>query len=393
MIKKISIRNFHSIGETQELLFGISSKDMLDDSSRAIANTKEGLNLVSCLIGHNASGKTNILKAITFLFWLINHSYTTAKSENKIPYKPHQLLSKKSSQISIEFFDKEVFYEYFIEFNEDEILKERLRKKVIRMALVFELKRNHKKVEIFASSLKINKSDEIRFKERRNVALLSGLIDTGYLPEMTCFKHFESNVDQRGRVSDGLVMPILLQNVSREMSENKSLLEGMISFFKVIDLGITDLRFNTVNSSPMLECVHESENGVRFALPIFHESNGTQHSLILMSKIKSILDKGGVFVVDEIETGLHPDLVKKLISLFENKLTNPREAQLIFSTHQHSLINDRTKTQIFIVEKTEGTHETEVYRLDNVEGIRNDENYFQKYIAGTYGGTPRFRWM
>ena len=392
MINKISISNFFSIGETQEVSFEVTSKDILDDSSRKIANTTEAVNLVSCLIGHNSSGKTNILKAMTFLFWLINHSYTAVKSEEKIPYRPHEMKKKESSQIIIEFFNHSDFYEYSIEFDQDKILKERLRKKVKRMTLVFELKRHHKKVEIQAPHLKINKSDEARFKERQNVALLASLIDTGYLPEITCFKNFESNVGLWGRVPDGLVMPVLLQNISQTMSENKELSGEVLDLFKNIDLGITDFRFGTANGRPMLECVHETKN-VNFILPIFHESNGTQHSLVLSSKIKPILEKGGVFVADEIESGLHPYVIKKLISLFESKQTNPHSAQLIFSTHQHWLINDRTKTQIFIAEKTEDTLETEVYRLDDVEGVRNDENYFQKYIAGAYGGTPKFDWM
>ena len=60
--------------------------------------------------------------------------------------------------------------------------------------------------------------------------------------------------------------------------------------------------------------------------------------------------------------------------------------QLIFSTHQYPLLSDRTKTQIFLTEKE--NFETQIFRLDEIEGVRNDENFANKYIAGTYGGTP-----
>jgi uncharacterized protein len=97
-------------------------------------------------------------------------------------------------------------------------------------------------------------------------------------------------------------------------------------------------------------------------------------------------------VVDEIESGLHPYVAKKIVSLFENPKTNPFNAQIIFSTHQHLLMNDRAKSQIFICEKDGENFETEVYRLDEVEGVRNDENFFQKYLAGSYGGVPMINW-
>ena len=94
-------------------------------------------------------------------------------------------------------------------------------------------------------------------------------------------------------------------------------------------------------------------------------------------------------IIDEIESSLHPDLTQKLISLFESKKTNPKNAQIIFSTHQHPLIANRTKTQIFIAEKDNMKSETELFRLDDIEGVRNDENYYHKYMAGAYGGIPK----
>ncbi len=399
MIKKISIKNFYSIGEEQELSVEIGPKDILDDSAKKMSRIGS-FNLVSCVIGHNASGKTNVLKAITFLFWLINQSYTSFKSEDRIPYEQHKLLPNQSSQIMIEFFDKEVFYEYLIEFDQKKILKERLRKKVMRMTSIFELERDSKSVKIKTTSLKLNKTDEARFKERHNVALLSSLIDTGYLSEITLFKNFESNVREL-RLMRNNVFPDLL-NVSQAMYEDKSLSQEILNFVKGIDLGLSDFQFGEIRPTmkedkpekilQVLECIHETKNG-NFILPIFRESDGTQHGISLLSKILLILKNGGLLVLDEIESGLHPYVVKKLISLFESKQTNPNGGQLIFSTHQHMLLNDRTKTQIFIAEKNEETLETEVYRLDEVEGVRNDENYFHKYIAGTYGGTPRFDWM
>lgn len=76
-----------------------------------------------------------------------------------------------------------------------------------------------------------------------------------------------------------------------------------------------------------------------------------------------------------------------------NKKINKYNAQILFSTHQALLLKELTKTQIFIVEKNKEDLTTEIYRLDEVEGVRNDENYAQKYLSGTYGGVPDIDWL
>ena len=71
------------------------------------------------------------------------------------------------------------------------------------------------------------------------------------------------------------------------------------------------------------------------------------------------------------------------------KETNPYNAQILFSTHNPWFLQYLTKTQIFIVEKEK--QQTEIFRLDEIKDIRNDENYFLKYIAGEYDGKPKIK--
>ena len=108
---------------------------------------------------------------------------------------------------------------------------------------------------------------------------------------------------------------------------------------------------------------------------------------MLLNLIK-VISKGGIAIIDEIDARLHYDIARKLISLFTNKETNKYNAQLFFSTHQPLFLNDRDKKQIFLCEKEDYLN-TDVYRLDEIEGVRNTENFFEKYLSGTYGATPR----
>lgn len=399
MLKNIKITNFYSIGEEQEISFEINQKDVLDDSARKVGNDTF-LNLVSCIIGPNASGKTNALKAISFLFWFINESYTSLKNETNIPISQHMLKKNQPVKMEIEFYDSDVLYKYLIELNQGVVIHEKLEKKSGRMTNVFESARIDGKFSLKENRLKINEADEARFKERRNVPLLSCLIDTGYLPEISFFKNFKSNVTQSGTSFGSL--PTKLLDLSAEIQKNEYLRQEILNFSKDVDLSISDFRFKDyylrnhtlkeVKTSPLLECIHNTKDK-QFILPIFEESNGTQHSIYLLFEILPMLNSGGVIVIDEIESGIHPFVVQKIISLFENKKTNPKNTQLFFSTHQHLLLNDRTKTQIFIAEKIEGTSETEIYHLDDIEGIRNDENFLNKYLAGAYGGIPKIKWL
>jgi AAA15 family ATPase/GTPase len=401
MLRKIKISNFYSVGEEQELSLQISAKDVLDDSARAYADD-DYINVVSCIVGPNASGKTTFLKAFGFLAWFTEKSYSSFKPERMIPIEQHKLHKKNPTRIEIEFYEDTVLYRYGIELNKKHVLSEQLEKRVKKFTSVFKLVRDGEQVEITSNkSLKINDSDAERIKSRPNISLLSALIDLGYLPEITFFKKFDGNVGQAGHhrihhLEDSL-------RLSSALNKNEALQQEILAISKDIELGISEFKFQEVTfknpdnpdeqvKEQILRCVHTSKKG-SFSVPIFEESNGTQRSYCLLSEIIPVLKSGGLIVLDEIEDGLHPYVAKKIIALFESKDSNPHNAQLIFATHQHLLLNDRTKTQIFITEKNPALFETELYRLDDVEGVRNDENYFHKYMAGAYGGTPNIKWM
>lgn len=76
-----------------------------------------------------------------------------------------------------------------------------------------------------------------------------------------------------------------------------------------------------------------------------------------------------------------------ILDLFFSEKHNPKNAQLIFSTHQELVLNKLMKEQILLVEK-DNTLNTNAWRLDEVEGVRSDDNFFAKYMAGAYGAVP-----
>ena len=182
MLTSIKITNFYSIGETQELSFKVNSKDVLDESSMIVAE-EIPLNLVNCIIGHNASGKTTVLKAITFLTWFVKVSYSR-KSE-RIPLEAHKLKTDKPTKFEIEFLSDNVLYMYSLELTKEEVLGEYFGKKIKRgFTRIFEYKRTGNNWDFKSSGIEISPSDLKRFEDRKQTSVLSGLIQLEYIKDI-----------------------------------------------------------------------------------------------------------------------------------------------------------------------------------------------------------------
>ena len=119
------------------------------------------------------------------------------------------------------------------------------------------------------------------------------------------------------------------------------------------------------------------------------ESHGTQKFFYLTGPILESLMNGHTLIVDELDSRLHPNLVTRLISLFNSKETNPNNAQLIFNTHNSNLLDSKLlrRDQVWFVDKNM-YGESKLYSLSDIKGIRKDEQFEQNYIDGIYGGVP-----
>ena len=140
--------------------------------------------------------------------------------------------------------------------------------------------------------------------------------------------------------------------------------------------------------------LHVGEDGAEAYLSEEDESRGTQAALAFLSLALDKLSRPSVTLVDEIDTSLHPAYVEQLIGLFSSSRTNPHQSQLIFTTHDYSLItrsgaDDRplTRDQIWITAKgPDGS--SVIFPLTSIKGVRKDENFGRNYLNGVYGGLP-----
>lgn len=126
-----------------------------------------------------------------------------------------------------------------------------------------------------------------------------------------------------------------------------------------------------------------------FPLELYEESDGTRKLMALAPAMESVLQNGGVLLVDEIERELHPLLVNYIVSKFQSKNTNPNGAQIIFTTHNTELMNAEIirKDQIYFVDKGKEDGASELYSISEFS-TRTSENIRKGYLIGKYGATP-----
>ncbi|MFF1417546.1 ATP/GTP-binding protein [Streptomyces sp. NPDC058280] len=136
---------------------------------------------------------------------------------------------------------------------------------------------------------------------------------------------------------------------------------------------------------------HRGRAGV-VQMELREQSAGTRALLEQAPRFMSVLRRGGTFVVDEIDASLHPLLTARLIGLFQSHTTNPLGAQLIFTTHDASLLGRiggediLKRDQVWFVEKNQ-YGETELFALSEFKP-RQEENRERRYLGGSYGGVP-----
>lgn len=118
------------------------------------------------------------------------------------------------------------------------------------------------------------------------------------------------------------------------------------------------------------------------------ESNGTIKLLDILPTIFDTLSTGNILIVDEIENGLHPTVVKKMIELFYNPETNPHNAQLICTTHNILLINEAVqRDEVWLMDKNE-YGESSMKHISDIPGLRSYDKLGQKMIEGAFGAMP-----
>ena len=420
MIIDFTIKNYLSI-KNEILLSFLSNNKNIEKELKIIPveNGRFNLYSFSAIYGPNASGKTNIVKALSDFRKIVLFSHRLDLDKPIPSYKPFKLAKETYGapiKFEIEFITEEVRYTYKIEFSEKEILKEELfffpegrkaklfiRQKGKNIDYGTYFTGEKKQIETFLLpnrlfvSVAANSKNEILkpvFRFFRDVINIHVRMDSSNQPfhsttlELRDGKEkFKELLHKILNAADLNVKDIKLIEDERISDKLKIPEDIPIDLKKRI---IDDFRFKPYIGHSIYDNGKITSELEYFSLEN-EESTGTLKMYDIASEILSALQKGVVLIIDEFNSGLHPLLNTFLVDLFINPNINKKNAQLLVSTHDTCVLDLSIlkREQIWFTDKNE-FGSTELYSLDefNKNLIRDNSKYSKFYLDGRFKAVP-----
>jgi AAA15 family ATPase/GTPase len=396
MLVNFRVENFKSFKDMTEFSMEATKLRNLRESNTFDVNNISLLKS-AVIYGANASGKSNLLKALHKMQEIVKLSteLNFMQSSDLQPFLLNSQQEKEPTLFEIEFIIDEVLYRYGFKVNSKRIIHSEwlYQKKLMARAqevLVFiREKQNIKLTNHFKEGKKLE--DKTRS-------------DTLFLTVATKFDGYLST-----RILNWFAELSILSNIKNEgfqlspyvSLEQSELKDKVITFIKNADVSISDLDIKKIKKEESEEVIEtivtkhikydKNNNFESFTtFDLEFESDGTQKLLALAGFIIVVLEHGSILIIDELDNSFHTELVEAIVKLFNSKETNPNNAQLIFTTHDTNLLNQKhfRRDQIWFTEK-DIYGATELYSLiDYGKGTRNDLALEKSYLYGKFGAVP-----
>lgn len=433
MLLRFGTSNHRSIRDYQELLFiATSLKDaeegLLDPNPQPVGMEAKRMLVIPAIgiYGANAAGKSTMLGALDFFVDAIMFSQVKGGPGGGTPYTPFRLDSesrKRSSRYDADIALGGTRYHYGFELDGKIVLSEWLYSfpiggKRASRTVLFHRDANVAEPFQFGKTLK-GENKQIAKLVRPNSLFLSAAAQNAHPSLTELFEFVSKKITTRlgGEVPDHKLAAQLLAYFGEDESRRKDALR----FLTAADIGVVDIDFSKVPINEkvqglihdfeqlmskhfkgevapeflaadrqQIKLLHKGRDGQSYPINLNAESAGTVSLLQLIGPVFGRLREGGVLVVDELNSTLHPLVSRELIRLFSSHASNPGGAQLLFSTHDTNLLTGGLlrRDQIWFAEKdNEGN--THVYPLSNVT-VRAEDNLEKGYLTGRFGSIPFF---
>jgi len=388
MILEFKAENFLSIKNEQTISMLASA--MKDVYANSVSLADSGLTVMETAVvyGSNASGKSNFIKALAFYKDLISNSFIRSQAGEEIEVESFRLnaaTAKEPTSMEATFIDGEYLYRYGFEVDRMHICSEWLYQRLC--------KKRAKEVELFSreeQEISVHSKcpliQELVNKKmvRRNALLLStaaqfndvtGVKILGWLADTSVL--FCSD-DER-----------LWHNAIRHLDDD-TMRRRITAFARYADLGIEEIEKidnRIVSHHTQFDDDGREQSNVTFAFTK-NESEGTIKYFSLAYPIIDALDHGKRLVVDELDSKLHPLLIRRIVALFNSAETNKHGAQFIFTTHDTNLLSAGLfrRDQVWFTQK-DNVGATELYSLVEYK-VRSTAAFEKDYLQGRYGATP-----
>lgn len=429
MLLRFGASNHRSIRVYQEIFFTASS---LKDDESVLLPLPEATNPslkwrglpVIALYGANAAGKSALIDAMDTFVAGILWSQTRTSSDKGTPYDPFKLdhsSREQPSQYDADFILGETRYHYGFTMDKQIIVSEWLYSYSLlserqARSVLFHRDMHQTDPFYFGKSLK-GDNKRIAKLARSNSLFLSAAAQNAHPTLQPIYDYFYKHISRRMTTNES-GSAFLGEQLYNYFADDPVRYKKVIDFLHAADVGITKIDFSKVpltetqkklledldqllskhvkNTKPLLtkseetkvEILHVGEGGAQFPISLDEESSGTRALMQLLGPVFNRLNEGGVLIVDELNVALHPLVSRELVGLFSNPETNPGKAQLIFSTHDTSILTSglMRRDQIWFAEKDQ-FGATSIYPLSSIK-VRSTDNWERGYITGRFGAIP-----
>lgn len=414
MLIEFSVANFLSIKERQTLR--MDATGISDYPERVFTAGKHKLLRSAAIYGANASGKSNVLKAIAAMNSILKTSAQN-QSTNAILVEPFRLNTQtvhQPSHFEIIFLIDKSQFRYGFEVDE----------KIVHTEWLFETKNVQEKALFLrqANTIEVSKGYKegkgLEERTRDNALFLSVCDQFNGLVAKRIFNWFRHVIYTSGvdhdvhrdhllRLLDAPPIAAILTAIfskmnfgfdaiglqKGEMSEDylSGFSEEQQRHFQVLLNGKQTVAVKTAHKQ------YDENNQVTgyVALDLTEdESSGTNKFFDLLAPIYLVLNSSGLIIIDELDAKLHPLLTQAIIRLFNDPETNPNNAQLIFATHDTNLLSygQFRRDQIWFTEKDQYgatcLYSLVEYQKEDGTKVRKDRSFETDYIQGRYGAIP-----
>ncbi|MFP4147280.1 MAG: AAA family ATPase [Halorhodospira sp.] len=422
MLVEFTVTNFRSFSEPQTLSLvasrqrGHEAHGLLpSDDPKVVPDLLRG----AAIYGPNASGKSNLIKALGNLRHLVLQSAKESQAGEPVAVTPFHLRENSGTEpteLEVHFIQEGARYQYGVAATPECIEEEWLiayppHRRVQKGQTWF-----HRRYDPERKRMSWKFGEHFRGKRklltettRDNALFLSTAAQLNHRQLMPVFQWFQE------RLGPTIQPPGLHPGRTIERCEDSQERERILDFLRQADPDIIDVQIESrpfssdalpetmpkelkakigkdLEGSPMKRVwlTHESQGtGAQMQLPLGDESAGTQRLFSWAGPWLDVLDRGMILFVDELDNSMHPLLVRHLLHLIQSPETNPHGAQIVLTTHDTGLLGDRDllrRDQVWFTEKGQDGA-TELRPLTDYRP-RKEEALEAGYLRGRYGAVP-----
>lgn len=415
MLIEFSVKNYRSIKDVQTLSLVKAKGKELEDSNSFTPDAPASVPLLrsAVIYGPNAAGKSNLIRAMAAMEEIVRESATGYQEGDDLqpiePYRFDDVSENNPTEFEATFIAEGVRYQYGFSATRQRILEEWLfaypkGRPQNWFSREYDEESNH--VDYKFGAFLQGKKSVWQGATRDNALFLSVAVQFNSDKLRPVFNWFK----------EGLIYILgggLPVGYTAKMCDEEKGKDRVLSFLKVADFDVDDIKVDkkAIDRDSLPEGMPEPDKdrllkslkgqqlvrvgfshtvaGKSVYLDLHEESEGTQRFFQLAKPFIQALDEGQILVVDELNSSLHSKLLEYLISLFHNKETNPHNAQLVFTTHDTSVLSPQVfrRDQVWFCEKNKG-QATDLYPLLDFNPLKERENFGARYMGGRYGALP-----